>query len=175
MAKFDITPLTPQPEFDMMYYMDIAGETKIDQEIMDEFEPFWDKWAKENLKAYEINNPEGEGKFVLIYLDQAVDDTIEGVWQDSPTHGLLFHALAITMVMSTAQGFVPELHDGQCAPLPRPGEGMLGAFKELGLTWNDEGTINLKYAVLTPYPYNGGCEICYMSDTCPKSTTAKSQ
>ena len=102
MAKFEINPLTPKPEFDIVYYMDIAGESRIDQELMDEFEPFWDRWAKDNLKAYEIKNPEGEGKFVLIYLDQEVDDNIEGIWQDSPTHGLLFHALAITMVMSTA-------------------------------------------------------------------------
>ncbi len=170
MAKYDINPLTPQPEFDMVYYMEIAGETSVTQSDMDEFEPFWDKWAVNNLKAYELVNPEGEGKFLLIYLDEEVDDTIEGIWQDSPTHGLLFHALAITMVMSSAQGFVPELHDGQCAPLPRPGEGVLGAFEELGLTWNKEGTVNRKYAVLTPYPYSGGCEICYMSETCPKST-----
>lgn len=174
MAKFTITPLSPKPEFDIVYYMDIAGESRIDQEMMDEFEPFWDKWAKNNLKAYEIVNPDGEGKFMLIFLDHEVDDSIEGIWQDSPTHGLLFHALAITMVMSTAQGFVPELQDGQCAPLPRPDDQMLEVFKELGLTWNQEGTVNRKYAVLTPYPYNGGCEICYMSDTCPKSTT-KSQ
>ncbi len=174
MAKFEINPLTPKPEFDIIYYMEIAGESRIEQDIMDEFEPFWDKWTKNNLKAYEIVNPDGEGKFVLIYLDQEVDDNIEGIWQDSPTHGLLFHALAITMVMSTAQGFVPELNAGQCAPLPRPGDRMLDVFKELGLTWNQEGTVNRKYAVLTPYPYNGGCEVCYMSDNCPKSTV-KSQ
>jgi hypothetical protein len=34
--------------------------------------------------------------------------------------------------------------------------------------------VNRKYAVLTPYPYTGGCEVCYLSDSCPKST-AKSQ
>lgn len=174
MGKYSITPLTPQPEFDIMYYMEIAGETRVDQDAMDEFGPFWDRWAKESLKAYELKNTEGEGTFVLIYLDEAAEEVIEGIWQDSPTHGLLFHALGITMVMSAAQGFVPELADGQCAPLPRPGQGVLDAFAELGLTWNQEGTINRKYAVLTPYPYNGGCEICYLSDNCPKSTT-KSQ
>jgi len=170
MPKYEIKPLAPQPEFDMMYFMEIAGETRIDGDILEDFEEFWDKWAVNNLKAYELSNTEGEGNFLLIYLNKDVDDAIEGIWQDSPTHGLLFHALAITMVMSTAQGFVPELGDGQCAPLPRPGEGVLGAFEELGLTWNNEGTVNRKYAVLTPYPYSGGCEICYMSETCPKST-----
>lgn len=170
MAKYEIKPLQAKPEFDIMYYMEIAGESRIDQETMDEFQPYWDKWAKESIRAYELTNPEGEGNYLLIYLDEEVDETIDGMWQDSPTHGLLFHGLAITMVMSSAQGFIPELMDGQCAPLPRPGEGVMGVFEELGLTWNDEGTINRKYAVLTPYPYNGGCEVCYLSDTCPKST-----
>jgi len=170
MSKYEITPLTPMPEFDMMYFMEVAGETRVDQDVMEEFETFWDKWASENLKAYELTNTEGEGKFLLLYLDEEAENAIEGIWQDSPTHGLLFHAMGITMVMSAAQGFVPELSDGKCAPLPRPGEGVLNAFEELGLTWNDEGTVNRKYAVLTPYPYTGGCEVCYLSSSCPKST-----
>ena len=170
MAQFEIKPLVPKPEFDMMYFMDVAGESRIPGDVMEDFEEFWDKWTTESLKAFELKNPDGEGNFVLIFLDEKAESAIEGIWQDSPTHGLLFHALAITMVMSSAQGFVPELQEGNCAPLPRPGEGILGAFKELGLTWNQEGTVNRKYAVLTPYPYTGGCEVCYMSATCPKST-----
>ena len=173
MPKYDINSLTPEPEFDMMYFMEVAGESRIDGDILEEFETFWDQWTANSLKAYELRNTEGDGKFLLIFLDEDVENAIEGVWQDSPTHGLLFHALAITMVMSSAQGFVPELQEGKCAPLPRPGEGILGAFEELGLTWNEEGTVNRKYAVLTPYPYTGGCEVCYLSDSCPKSTVKK--
>lgn len=173
MVKYEINPLSPQPEFDMMYFMEVAGESRIDQDIMEDFGPFWDTWTQESLKAFELKNPDGEGTFLLIYLDESAEDTIEGIWQDSPTHGLLFHALAITMVMSSAQGLVPELQQGKCAPLPRPGEGILGAFETLGLTWNDEGTVNRKYAVLTPYPYTGGCEVCYLSENCPKSTVRK--
>jgi len=170
MPQYAINALQPQPEFDIMYFMEIAGENRIDQEAMSEFGPYWDKWARENLKAYELENLEGDSKFLLIYLDKTAESDIDGIWQDSPTRGLLFHALAITMVMSSAQGFIPELMDGKCAPLPLPGDGVLAAFEELGLSWNQEGTVNRKYAVLTPYPYTGGCEVCYLSESCPKST-----
>lgn len=170
MPQYAINALQPQPEFDIMYFMEIAGENRIDQEAMSEFGPYWDKWVRENLKAYELENLEGDSKFLLIYLDKTAESDIDGIWQDSPTQGLLFHALAITMVMSSAQGFIPELMDGKCAPLPLPGDGVLAAFEELGLSWNQEGTVNRKYAVLTPYPYTGGCEVCYLSESCPKST-----
>ncbi|WP_243547101.1 hypothetical protein [Pseudodesulfovibrio tunisiensis] len=169
MAKYSIKELTPMPAFDMMYFMEIAQETRLDQDLMEEFEPRWDKWLN-HCRAYHLENTQGEGSFALLFLEEEVEDEIEGIWQDSPTHGLLFHSLAITMVMTAAQDLIPELASGHCAPLPRPGKGILDAFAELGLTWNDEGTVNRKYAVLTPYPYNGGCEICYMSETCPKST-----
>ena len=29
--------------------------------------------------------------------------------------------------------------------------------------------MNRIYAVFTPYPYRGGCEVCHSCDTCPSS------
>jgi hypothetical protein len=36
MAKYDITPLTPNPDFDMMYFMEVAGETRIDGDMLED-------------------------------------------------------------------------------------------------------------------------------------------
>ena len=172
MPKYNLEKLNPVPEFDMVFYMEIAGETRLDQDMLEEFEPRWDEWVK-MLHAYKLTNTEGEGTFLLLYLEESVEDQIEGIWQDSPSFGMLFHNLAITMVMSAAQGFLPELADGRCAPLPQPGQGVLDAFESLGLTWNEEGTVNRKFAVFTLYPYSAGCEVCMLSEKCPKSTVAR--
>lgn len=168
MSKYTVEPIEVAPEFDMFFYCAVSQENRIDNELMEEFGPQWDEWTK-HLKAYTIKNTEGEGQFVIIYLEQPVEDVIEGIWQDSPTHGLAFHNLAITMVMSAAQGLIPEMEEKGCAPLPRPGKGVQEAFGTLGLEWNEEGTCNRQYAVFTNYPYTKGCEICFLVDKCPKA------
>ena len=96
---------------------------------------------------------------------------MEEAWQTSQADGMFFHNLAITLVMSAAQSLIPEMEDGACAPLPRPGEEVLEFFKARGLEWNQSiNAINRQYAVYTPMPYRGGCELCMQSDSCPNST-----
>ena len=72
------------------------------------------------------------------------------------------------LVMSAAQSVMPELIGG-CVPLPTPGREARKKFKKLGLEWDDKGAMNRTYAVFTPYPYRGGCEVCHSCDTCPSS------
>lgn len=169
MAKYELNKLDPKPEFDMWFYAELSGETRFSQDLMDEFEPRWDSWL-EKINAYEISNTEGSGNFMLIYLDKEVDEEIDAIWDDSPTMGLSFHNLAVCMVMTAAKSLMPELEDGKCAPLPRAGLGVQEAVEALGIEWTSENAINRKYAVYTPYPYSGGCEICTMSNSCPNST-----
>ena len=64
--------------------------------------------------------------------------------------------------MQTAAGFIPEVAQGGCAPLPRPSKDIRRAFEKLGLEWNEEGTVNRQYAVFTPMPYAGGCKVCHV-------------
>ncbi len=173
MDKMILEEIKAVPEFDMWYYCEVAGESRLDHDLLEELEPRWNKWQK-HMKAYSLKSPKpGGGSFLLLYLESEIESEIEGIWQDSPTLGLAFHHLAITMVMSAAQSLIPELLETQCAPLPKPGQAVQEAFRELGLEWNMEGTINRQFAVFTPYPYAGGCEICFLSDTCPKSKVKK--
>lgn len=168
MPPMDIQEIPANPEFDMFFYCEVAGENRIDRDTLEEIEERWERWSG-HLHAFRLTNPQGGAQYLLLFMDKAVEDEIEGIWQDSPTSGLALHNLAISMVMSAAHGFIPELQEGRCAPLPKPGQAALDAFATLGLTWNPEGTVNRQYAVFTLYPYSGGCDICYLQESCPKA------
>lgn len=172
MGKLTITPVRPEPEFDFMYFMEVCGESRIDQDVLDSLETAWKDW-KDRLHAFKLvpsTSRDDEG-FLLIYLTEGVEDAVEEAWQDSQAQGMFFHNLAITLVMSAAQSLIPEMAEGACAPLPRPGAEVLEFIVSRGLEWNETiGALNRQYAVYTPMPYRGGCEICMQSDSCPNST-----
>ncbi|MDD4953069.1 MAG: hypothetical protein PHV85_11010 [Desulfovibrionaceae bacterium] len=170
MKSIKIKEIGISPEFDMFSYCELAGDNRLDQETLDELGERWDQWTG-RIKAFELLNPVGGAKYLLIFMDQEVEQDIEEAWRESPVMGLALHNLAICMVMSAAQGLIPELAEGSCAPLPKPGPAIQEAFEDLGLAWSVEGTINRRFAVFTPYPYAGGCEICYLEQTCPRSRT----
>lgn len=168
MSKYTVKELQAQPAFDFWQYAELSGETRLDQRLIEKFGPVWNEWVG-FLRVYQLENSSGHGSFLLIYLEQEVDAAVDAIWDESPSDGLAFHNLAICMVMSAAGSLVTELGEGKCAPLPRAGEGVREAMKDKDIEWTDDNAINRKFAVFTPYPYNGGCEICLMSHTCPNS------
>lgn len=173
MGKLQVNPVRPTPEFDFMYFMEICGESRIEQEMLEKLQAAWADW-KDRLHAFKLvpstakNEEEG---FLLIYLTEGVENAVEDAWQESQAAGMYFHNLAITMVMTAAQSLVPEMAQGACAPLPRPGKEVLEFFEARGMEWNENiAALDRQYAVYTPMPYRGGCEICMQSGTCPNST-----
>ncbi len=177
MGEASIEVISAKPEFDLMYYLDVCGSSRIEHELLEKIEAAWKDW-KDRLHVYRItpsHAKKGEG-FLLVFLSQSVEDAVEEAWQVSPSEGMSFHNLGITLVMSAAQSLVPEVADKGCAPLPRPGREVLEAFEKLGLGWNEETrTADRQYAVFTHMPYAGGCEICCLSRTCPNSTLGATQ
>lgn len=161
--------IRPTPEFDLEYYMEISGLTRIEQDLMDLLLASWERWTGE-LKAYrmEPTRPGAEDGFLLIYLDEATEALVQKAFEEAPHHGFAFHNLAITLVLSAGQSLMPELA-GACMPMPTPTREARKKFKKLGLEWNDQGSLNRSYALFTPYPYRGGCEVCHSCDTCPSS------
>ena len=132
-GPIQVEAIDAHPEFDLFTYCELSGETRIEHDLLEELEPRFDGWAEKYLRAYKITDPAapGDGGHLLIWLEEPVEDEIEGVWQDSPSAGMSFHNLAIHMVMSAAQNVVPELADKGCAPLPKPTAGILKAFEKL--------------------------------------------
>jgi hypothetical protein len=163
-----------EPGFDLMYYMNVHGTKRIEHAVLEKAEVLWNDW-KDRVHAYRLAQEDEEARdgvseYLLVHLPQSVEDQVEEIWQEDPKLGLAMHNLAITLVMSAAQSVVPELSAGACAPLPRPDKSMRNAFKKLGLRWNIEGNVGRQYAVLTNVPYKGGCDLCYLKDSCMEST-----
>lgn len=170
-GPIQVEALDARPEFDLFTYCELSGETRLEHDLLEELEPRFDDWSAKYLRAYKITDPAapGHGGHVIIWLEEPVDSEVEGIWQDSPSAGMAFHNLAIHMVMSAAQNLVPELADRGCAPLPKPTPGIIKAFKELGLVWNKEGTVNRQFAVFTRLPYTEGCGLCMLRPKCPSA------
>ena len=170
-GPIQVDAIEAHPEFDLFAYCELSGETRIEHDLLEELEPRFDNWSEKYLRAYKITDPAAPkgGGHLLIWLEEPVEDEIEGIWQDSPSAGMAFHNLAIHMVMTTAQSVVPELADKGCAPLPKPTAGILKAFEKLGLVWNAEGTVNRQFAVFTRIPYSEGCAICMLRPKCPNA------
>lgn len=172
LGPIQVEALDAHPEFDLFTYCELSGETRIEHDLLEELEPRFDGWAEKYLRAYKITDPAapGKGGHIILWLEEPVEEEIEGIWQDSPGAGMAFHNLAIHMVMTAAQNVVPELADKGCAPLPKPTAGILKAFEKLGLVWNKEGTVNRQFAVFTRMPYSEGCGICILRPKCPNAS-----
>jgi len=165
----EIKPLQAQPEFDIMYFMEVSGLTRLDNDLLAKLEAAWMDW-KDRIRMCHLGD-EGQAGFLLVWLHEKVEELVEQAWDRSREEGEAFHNLAVTLVMAAAQAHVPQLLETGCAPLPKPGKAVLETFEELGLEWNPmTASLNRQYAVFTPDPYRGGCEICFQGDVCPNST-----
>ena len=167
--KSSLDAIQIAPEFDIEYYMEISGLMRVEKDLLELLDHYWAKWEKD-VKAYRMEpTKEGAGDgFLLVYLDQDVEDEVQKAFETAPQHGFAFHNLAITLTLSAAQSVMPELI-GACMPMPTPSREAKKKFKKLGLEWTEDGKMNRNYMVYTAYPYQGGCETCHSCETCPSS------
>ena len=168
MAKLDVEILNPDPVFDLFLYLRVSGTGKVDQAVCDLCQAHWDAF-KEHLKGYRFAGAKARQGVALFFLEPAAEGLVEEAWARSPSEGFALHNLAVSMVMAAAAGQVPEIEAGACAPLPSPDRDLKRRLERLGLVWNDAGTVSVQYAVMTHDPYVGGCAVCHLRASCPKS------
>lgn len=167
--NLSLEKIQTQPEFDLEYYMEISGLQRIESGLTDLLERYWFAWA-DVVRAYrmEPTKKDADDGFLLVYLDEDAEREVQKAFEENSHHGFAFHHLAITLVLSAAQSVMPELLGG-CMPMPVQNREARKKFKKLGLEFQENGTLNRTYAVFTPYPYKGGCEVCASCGTCPSS------
>lgn len=161
-----------EPVFDMEEFMEFARETRMATETLEKLIEYWERWQPE-LRAAQIKH--GGNSWVAIWLPEEIEGETDRVWERSPGEGFLINALAQYMCMAAVRTILPQAADGGCAPSPKPNAALDGALAELGLmeAGKGNGGILRRYAVLTYYPFRGGCEICAMQEDCPKSNGAE--
>ena len=168
---FSLTSLSAEPAFDLELFMTVSQETRINADLMDRVSNLWDRWLP-HAKAVKLD-VDGRA-YLLVWLDPEVEDSVDDAWEDTPSEAFFINALAQVMVMGLVHSLVPEVEDMGCAPAPKPTAGLAEALTEAGVPYAEpnEPPLARLYAVLTHYPFKGGCEVCTLVENCPKAAGA---
>lgn len=162
------TNLAIQPGFELEDFMNLSKETRIDSQTLALLTRQWEQWAA-LAKAVQITS--GKKNWLAVWLPQEVEQAVDEAWQKSPSQGYLLNNLALYISMSIVQDLVPQAADGGCAPAPRPDADLRRGLTQFDITETD-GALKRRYAVVTYFPFKGGCEICALQESCPKGGNA---
>ena len=167
MSETSIAERQIQPYFDMEAFMNMSRETRLGGAVLERLVKLWGEWLPE-LKAYEVGT--GKISYLAIWLPESVEQAVDEAWGKSPSDGFLINNLAQFLCMAAVQELLPEVEDGGCAPSPRPTSALREALAGLGLPYKSEESslLSRRYAVVTHFPFRGGCEIWHMQSHCAK-------
>ena len=154
------------PYFDMEGFMTLSQETRLGGAVLERLVKFWGEWMKE-LRVVEVTT--GKISYLVVWLPESIEQAVDATWEKSPSEGWQDNNLAQFLCMAAVQQLLPQVEDAGCAPAPRPTEALREALAGLGLEYKEgQPTLNRRFALVTHYPFKGGCEICHLQDNCPK-------
>lgn len=165
MSEYTSEVIEISPYFDIELLMSVSQETRIGGEVMQRLAKRWEAWLP-LLNVRRIDT--GKIQYLAVWLDGAVEDEVDKAWEDAPSDAYVINALAQTMCMSVVHEVLPEIEDAGCAPAPKPTEKLRAAMEAEGVPYNTAGNLSRRFAVVTHYPFKGGCEICHLQSDCPK-------
>lgn len=168
MTAYTAQDVAIEPYFDLELLMSTSQETRIGGELMEKLSDAWDRWLP-MAKARHIQS--GQESYLLAWLEEGVENDIDEAWEQSPSEAFMFNALAQVMCMGIVHSLIPQVEDAGCAPAPRPTDTLIEALEAENVPYLTPGEPGLvrRYAVVTHYPFKGGCEICVLQHQCPKS------
>ncbi len=166
MNTYTAEKLEVVPYFDIELIMRNSQETRMGGQILERCATLWEDWTKK-LQVHTVDT--GKIKYLVVWLPEDVEESIDTAWAESPSQAYLDNSLAQTLCMSTVHGLLPEVEDAGCAPAPRPTDALRAALADLGMPYKEDGpSLERRFAVVTHFPFKGGCEICYLQSNCPK-------
>ncbi len=154
-------------DFDFFSLLELLEEKRLGGEVIDELGDAWDRWLS-HLHAYKLKV--GKIGYLILWLDEEVEEEIDTKWGDSPSDSFRFNCLAQNLIMTSVQSLLPEVADAGCAPAPRPTDNLIEALEDLGVPYNEQITgLTRRFATITHFPFRGACEICFLQEECPKA------
>ena len=160
--------LKTEPYFDLIGFMEMSQESRIDGAVAEELERFWNHW-KDLLGVCQVTC--GKIPYLVVWLPEEVERTIDETWDKRPSLGFLANALAQYMCMQAVSDLIPQVELSGCAPAPRPTETLRRALAGIGLAYREDmPVLERRFAVVTHYPFRGGCEVCWLQNDCPKGS-----
>jgi hypothetical protein len=159
-------PVEIHPYFDLELLMSVSRETRLGGAVTDRLMQLWEQWIPE-VQALRVTT--GSAAYLAVWLSAKVEDDVDKAWEQSPSDAYFYNALAQVLCMSIVHDALPEIQDAGCAPAPRVTVDLRAALEAEGLPYTPSGTLARRYAVVTPYPFQGGCEICSLQHACPKA------
>ncbi len=154
------------PHFDMEQFLLITQTRRLDEESARLIDEYWERW-REQMRVRRIDI--GKNSYVVVWLEQLVEDEITRLWESAPGRAFSLNNLAMSMLMAVIRDLAPEVAAAGCAPVPTPGPRLRKALKDVGIAWPEGATLSRQYAMITPYPFQGGCSICYLKHECPNA------
>ena len=168
MAEHTTKNLEVAPYFDLELLMSTCQETRIGGEMMEKLADAWERWLP-MARAVQIES--GNESYLLAWLEEGVEEDVDDKWEQTPSEAFIFNALAQVMCMGIVHSLLPQVEEAGCAPAPKPTDLLADALESEGVPYTVMGGPGLarRYAVVTHYPFRGGCEICMLQNQCPKS------
>lgn len=170
MNAFTTHHIEVAPFFDMEMFMTLSQEQRVSGEIMERLERLWDNWLP-HLKVRQFDRT-GRG-YLLVWLGREVEEEVDATWAISPSEGYRCNALAQTLLMAALRELLPEIEEAGCAPAPVPSQALKNALAAEGIFYRGEGpALDRRYALLTPFPFMGGCGACALQQGCPQKQSS---
>ena len=159
--------LQVRPIFDFELMLGLLSETRLGGRVLEEMADTWERWLP---KLHAIKLETGKGRYLALWLDPEIEEEVDAERAKSVEYGYRMSALAQTMIQCAVYQLLPEVEEAGCAPAPQPTGLLCDALEAEGLDYQDDThSILPKYSVLTPYPFRGACDICYLRKECPKA------
>lgn len=169
MLLSSIQPINVEPYFDLELFMITSQETRIHGETMSRITEKWDAWLP-YAHAYKILLQ--DVAYLLVYLEDYIEEEIDAMWADSPSEAFMFNALAQVMCMGMVHSVLPEVENAGCAPSPEITEALRLLLLDVGVSYSLSGKAGVssrRYSVLTYFTFKGSCGVCVLQEDCPKN------